>query len=94
MASRVALDLRYWAMHLALYNLICMAIEMARKAGPIMGNTLGIVPPDPHGHRNGLQSRFIFFFCRFYVLHNCSYTTMLWFIKIKAKLYYCSLLCY
>jgi hypothetical protein len=31
MASRVALDLQSWAMHLALYHLIHMAIEMARK---------------------------------------------------------------
>ena len=34
MASRVALNLPYWAMGLALYRLIRMAIEMARKAGP------------------------------------------------------------
>ena len=34
MASRVALDLPYWAMRSALYGLIRMAIEMARKAGP------------------------------------------------------------
>ena len=33
-ASRVALDLPYWVMHLALYHLIRMAIEMASKAGP------------------------------------------------------------
>jgi hypothetical protein len=33
-ASRVALNLPYWAMGLALYRLIRMAIEMARKAGP------------------------------------------------------------
>ncbi len=33
-ASRVALDLPYWAMRSALYRLIRMAIEMARKAGP------------------------------------------------------------
>ena len=65
MASRVALDLTYWAMRSALYNLICMAIEMACKAGPIMGNALGTVQPDPHGHRNGLQSRFIFSFVDF-----------------------------
>jgi hypothetical protein len=35
MASRVALDLLSWAMHSALYRLIHMAIEMARKAGPL-----------------------------------------------------------
>ncbi len=33
MASRVALDLLLWAMRLALYRLICMAIEMASKVG-------------------------------------------------------------
>jgi len=33
-ASRVALDLLYWAMRLAPYRLIRMAIEMAREAGP------------------------------------------------------------
>ena len=32
-ASRVALDLPYWVMFLALYRLIRMAIEMAREAG-------------------------------------------------------------
>ena len=32
-ASRVALDLPYWAMRSALYHLIRMAIEMAHKAG-------------------------------------------------------------
>ncbi len=32
-ASRVALDLPYWAMRLAPYRLIRMAIEMASKAG-------------------------------------------------------------
>ena len=32
-ASRVALDLPYWAMRLASYHLICMAIEMASKLG-------------------------------------------------------------
>jgi hypothetical protein len=32
-ASRVALDLLYWAMRSAPYHLIRMAIEMARKAG-------------------------------------------------------------
>ena len=32
-ASRVALDLPYWGMCLALYRLIHMAIEMAREAG-------------------------------------------------------------
>jgi hypothetical protein len=30
-ASRVALDLPYWAMHLAPYRLIRMAIEMASE---------------------------------------------------------------
>ncbi len=34
MASRVALDLPYWVMSSALFCLICMAIEMVRKAGP------------------------------------------------------------
>ena len=34
MASRVALDLLYWAMHSASYRLIHMAIEMASKVGP------------------------------------------------------------
>ena len=33
MASRVALDLTYWAMRSALYRLTHMAIEMACKAG-------------------------------------------------------------
>ena len=33
MASRVALDLPYWAMRLAPYRLIRTAIEMAREAG-------------------------------------------------------------
>ena len=33
-ASRVALDLPYWAMGLAPYRLIRMAIKMACKAGP------------------------------------------------------------
>ena len=33
MASRVALDLLLWAMRLALYRLIRMAIEMASKVG-------------------------------------------------------------
>jgi hypothetical protein len=33
-ASRVALDLPYWAMGSAPYRLIRMAIKMARKAGP------------------------------------------------------------
>jgi hypothetical protein len=32
MASRVALDLPYWAMRSAAYRLIRMAIEMAREA--------------------------------------------------------------
>jgi len=32
-ASRVALDLPYWEMCLALYRLIRMAFGMARKAG-------------------------------------------------------------
>jgi hypothetical protein len=32
-ASRVALDLPYWAMRSAPYHLICMAIEMAREVG-------------------------------------------------------------
>ena len=32
MASRVALDQQYWAMRLAPYRLIRMAIEMASKA--------------------------------------------------------------
>ena len=35
MASRVALDLPYWAMRLALYQMICMTIEMAREAGAL-----------------------------------------------------------
>jgi hypothetical protein len=34
MASRVALDLPYWAMRPGLYRLIRMAIKMACKAGP------------------------------------------------------------
>ena len=34
MASRVALDLPYWAMCSALYHLIRMAIKMASKVGP------------------------------------------------------------
>ncbi len=33
MASRVALDRLLWAMHSALYRLICMAIKMASKVG-------------------------------------------------------------
>jgi hypothetical protein len=33
-ASRIALDLPYWAMHSAAYHRIRMAIEMAREAGP------------------------------------------------------------
>ncbi len=33
-ASRVALDLPYWAMRSAPYHLIHMAIKMAREAGP------------------------------------------------------------
>jgi hypothetical protein len=33
-ASRVALDLTYWAMRLTLYHLICMVIEMVHEAGP------------------------------------------------------------
>jgi hypothetical protein len=32
-ASRVALDLLYWAIRLAPYRLIRMVIKMARKAG-------------------------------------------------------------
>jgi hypothetical protein len=32
-ASRVAVDLLYWAMCSAPYGLICMAIEVARKTG-------------------------------------------------------------
>jgi hypothetical protein len=32
-ASKVALDLPYWAMRMAPYRLSCMAIEMAREAG-------------------------------------------------------------
>ncbi len=32
-ASRVALDLLYWAMRSTLYRLICMAIEMTSKGG-------------------------------------------------------------
>ena len=35
-APRVALDLPYWVMRSALYRLICMAIEMAREAGPFL----------------------------------------------------------
>ena len=35
-ASRVSLDLLYWAMRLALYHLICMAVKTARKAGPFL----------------------------------------------------------
>ena len=34
MASRVALDLPYWAMCSASYRLIRMAIKLAHKAGP------------------------------------------------------------
>jgi hypothetical protein len=34
LASRVSLDLPYWAMCSAPYRLIRMAIEMAREAGP------------------------------------------------------------
>jgi hypothetical protein len=34
-ASRVALDLPYWAMCLALYHLIRMAIEMASEVGAL-----------------------------------------------------------
>ena len=34
-ASRVALDLRYWTMHSAPYHLIPMAIEMASEGGAI-----------------------------------------------------------
>ena len=34
MASRVALDLPYWAMRSASYRLIQMAIKMASKVGP------------------------------------------------------------
>ena len=33
-ASRVALDLPYWAMCSALYRLFRMSIQMAREAGP------------------------------------------------------------
>jgi hypothetical protein len=33
-ASRVALDLPYWAMRSTPYRLILMAIKMAREAGP------------------------------------------------------------
>ena len=58
----------------------------------ILGDALGTVPPDPHGHHNGSQSRSIFFCRRFYVLHNRS-TALLWSIKNKAELQYCSLLC-
>ncbi len=35
MASKVALDLLYWAMRLALFRLSRMAIEMAREAGAL-----------------------------------------------------------
>jgi hypothetical protein len=35
-ASRVALDLLYWAMRSALYRLTRMAFEMARKAGSLL----------------------------------------------------------
>ena len=35
-ASRVALDLQYWAMHSASYHLIRIAIEMAREVGPFL----------------------------------------------------------
>jgi hypothetical protein len=35
MASRVALDLLYWAMRSAPYRLICMAIEMASKSAAL-----------------------------------------------------------
>ena len=34
MASRVALDLPYWAMRSASYHLIRMVIELTREAGP------------------------------------------------------------
>jgi hypothetical protein len=30
-----------------------------------MGDVLGVVPPDPHGHQNGSQSRSIFSFIEF-----------------------------
>ena len=66
-------------------------VALDRPAG--LGDALGIVPPGLHGHRNGSQSMSIFFCRRFYVLHNHSQTTMLWSIKNKAELYYCSLLC-
>ncbi len=33
--SKVALDLLYWAMRLAPYHLICMAIKMASKVGAL-----------------------------------------------------------
>ena len=51
----------------------------------VLGDALGTVPPDPHGHRNG------FFCCQFNVLNNCSYTIMLWQIKINPSYYYSSL---
>ncbi len=35
-ASRVALDLPYWAIHSAPYHLIRMAIEMASKVGAFL----------------------------------------------------------
>jgi hypothetical protein len=35
MASRVALDLPYWAMHSTLYRLICMALAMTSKGGAL-----------------------------------------------------------
>ena len=34
------------------------------------------------------------FFCpRFFVMHNCPQTAMLWLIKKKVEVYYCLLLC-
>jgi len=38
----------------------------------VLGDALGTVPPDLHGHRNGSRSRSILFCHRFDVLHNRS----------------------
>jgi hypothetical protein len=48
--------------------------ESGRNVPPsVLGDALGIVPPDLHGLRNGSRSRRCMFFVRrFYVLHNHS----------------------
>ena len=58
----------------------------------VLDNMLGTVPPGPHGHRNGQQSRSIFSVVDFMTCITVAKRPCYCLLKIKPSIYY-SLLC-